>query len=100
MIKELNSDETKAEILLNLIRDRRFGGRHTSIKHAAKGLDPQHVGKRGHKRIMKLVHEMIKDGLIIKKPTHYGLQISLNHRMSFEIKNFVKKTLGYDLEIK
>lgn len=97
MRKELTDDEVKAEILMNLIRGKYFGGKHTDIRNAAKGIDPQHLGKRGHKRIDKLVREMIRQGFIVPKPTSYGFHISLNPGMAQEIKIFIKSTLGYDL---
>lgn len=40
------------------------------------------MGKQGLKRVEKMTKELIRQGLIIQKPTHYGLQVSLNPRQN------------------
>jgi len=40
------------------------------------------LGKERLKRVEKMVKELIRQGLIIPKPTHYGLQVSLNPRQN------------------
>jgi len=37
-----------------------------------------------------MAKELIRQGFIIPKPTHYGLQVSLNPRKSEEIIAFMK----------
>jgi hypothetical protein len=49
------------------------------------------LGKGGAKRVDKICKDMIKSGLILSKPTSYGLEVSLNPQLSHEIKSFMKK---------
>ncbi len=87
----------KAEILLNLARKRCFGGKHTAIENMYRGLDQKRLGKEGLKRAKRLGDELIKQGFIIPKPTHYGLQVSLNPKKASEIKESIKENLGLEI---
>ena len=60
-------------ILRKLFRLRVIGGRHTAIENLAKGLPKHAIGKA-----KSSVNDLIKKGYVIKKPTSYGLQVSLN----------------------
>ena len=53
---------------------------------------PAHLGKD----IKKIANQLIKEGLIITKPTSYGLQVSLNKDRVVEIEDFIKKVLGFN----
>jgi len=55
-------------------------GRHTAIESVKKGI-PKHFGER----YIDMAKELIKEGLIISKPTSYGLQISLNPKLREKI---------------
>ena len=45
----------------------------------------------------KIAEELAREGFIIKKPTSYGLQVSLNPKMSQEIKKLIKDKIGFDI---
>ncbi|MBI2127372.1 MAG: hypothetical protein HYU02_08710 [Thaumarchaeota archaeon] len=66
-------DDLKLTILEKLYRAGIIGERHTTIESAVRGL-PRHL--KGD--AMKAVKDLIKEGLIVPKPTSYGMQISLN----------------------
>lgn len=56
------------------------GGSHTSFDNLPKGF-PKHL--RGF--VKDVAEELIKEGLLLRKPTSYGVQVSLNVRMKKEI---------------
>lgn len=70
-LKRIN--EAAIFILNKMYFDGRIGGRHTAIENLKKGL-PSHLSHYADKAIGSL----IKDNYIIKKPTSYGPQMSLN----------------------
>ena len=84
-------DQIKARILYKLSLHGYFGGRHTAEENLYKGFNLQHLGKGGHKRISKLIKELIKEGILIRKPTSYGLHLRLNAAKSKEIEEYIKK---------
>ncbi len=47
---------------------------------------------------MEAADELIRLNLLLKKPTHYGLQISLNPDRAHEIAAIVRRTLGVRVE--
>jgi len=49
------------------------------------------------KRNKEIAEELFRDGLLSKKPTGYGLQVSLNPNKAQEIKRRIKEQLGFDL---
>lgn len=62
-----------------------------------KSFKSEAFGKEGMKLAKNLAEELMRKGLILKKPTHYGLQVSLNPRMAQEIKRMIKDHLGFDV---
>jgi|TARA_Y100000310_G_scaffold343307_1_gene450308 hypothetical protein len=50
-------------------------GKHTNINNMQKGL-PGHA--RDRKVISTVVNELVRKKWILSKPTHYGLELSLN----------------------
>lgn len=82
----VSDDELKASILHRLAKKRKWGESHTAFENVAKGVPSHLKGK-----LKDLAEELIKEGFIIKKPTGYGLQISLNVERSEEIKWRIKK---------
>ena len=97
MRQEKTDEELKAWILYKLAKHGYFNGRHTDFENIAKGFKPQHLGKLGHKRIDKLVSDLIRNGFIIRKPASYGLHVYLNSNKSTEIKDIIKKVLCIEL---
>jgi hypothetical protein len=87
-----SDDELKAMILHKLARRRKWGESHTAFENVAKGVPPHLKG-----RYKDLAVELIKDNIIIRKPTGYGLQISLNVKRSDEIKMMIRKYLGENI---
>ena len=92
MIFMVSEDELKAMVLHKLAKKRKWGESHTAFENVAKGVPPHLKGK-----LKDLAEELMKEGFIIKKPTSYGLQISLNVERSEEIKWKIKKY--FDLPI-
>lgn len=87
----LSEDEIKATILFKLHKRGNWGGSHTAFDNPKKGFKDVELGKHGSKRVDKLAKELIREGLIITKPTHYGLQVSLNPRQSDTIIEFMRR---------
>jgi len=77
---EPTDEEIKNHILFKLYWRRYWGGKHTALESVKKGI-PTHLSGR----YLDMAEELIKEGLIISKPTSYGLQISLNPRCREEI---------------
>ena len=80
----MDVDEIQRSILGKMLKDTRVGGRHTAVENLKKGF-PKHL--RGE--VDTQIRMLIKIGLILPKPTGYGLQVSLNPRMIEEIKKII-----------
>jgi len=78
--------DLKQIILRKLYRRRVIGGKHTAVEHLTKGL-PRHLAGAAK----NAVKELIEDGLILQKPTSYGLQVSLNPEKIDEITKIVEE---------
>ena len=92
-----NIKTLKARLLFSLARKRKWGESHTAYENMFKSLKSEAFGKDALKMVKKLADELVRDGLIIKKPTHYGLQVSLNPAFAYEIKKMIKDCLGFEL---
>ena len=84
-----DEDKIKATMLYHLRRKKVIGGVHTHFDTLKRGF-PSHLGKD----IEKVAKELIKQGLLVIKPTNYGLQVSLNKEKIAEIEDFIKKVLN------
>lgn len=80
----------KGLILIKLMNRNMWEHKHTSINNISKGLDPQLKGTREMKRA---INDMIKEGWLHPKPTHYGLELSLNIKKKKNIEDFIEKNL-------
>jgi len=78
----LSDDEIKASILFKLHKRGNWGGSHTAFENLKKGFKDVELGKRGLKRVEKMARELMRAGLIVAKPTSYGLQVSLNPKQN------------------
>jgi len=87
----LTDDQLQALILHKLFNRRCWGSKHTSFENLKKGIKISDLGKEGLKRVDRTGKELIRKGFILSKPTHYGLEVSLNPRMSDEIMAIIKK---------
>ena len=89
---EFPEEKIKATILYHLRRKKVIGNVHTHFDTLKKGF-PSHLGKN----VEKVAKKLIKERLIITKPTSYGLQISLNKEKLKEIEDFILKVLNIKL---
>ncbi len=64
----------------------KWGGSHTSFDNLPKGF-PSHV--RGN--VKEVAKNLIKEDLLISKPTSYGLEVSLNPEKKKEIEELTKE---------
>ena len=87
---EFNEEKIKATILYHLRRKKVLGGVHTHFDTLRRGF-PSHLGKD----IKKIAKDLIKQGLIMKKPTPYGLQVFLNKNRLKEIEEFIFQVLEF-----
>jgi hypothetical protein len=92
-----NKNAIKARLLFSLARKRKWGESHTAYENMLKPFKSASLGKDGMSLAKDLADELMRAGLILKKPTHYGLQVSLNPRMAHEIKKMIKELLGFDV---
>ena len=81
-------DEIKWFILSKMTRHRIWMHKHTSIHNLPKGL-PDHL--RSRKEVRKVIDQILKDGILISKPTSYGLEVSLNIKKKAEIEGFIEE---------
>ncbi len=82
-------DKIKATILYHLRRKKIIGNVHTHFDTLKKGF-PTHLGKE----VDKVAKQLIKERIILTKPTSYGLQVSLNKEKLGEIEGCILKILG------
>jgi hypothetical protein len=87
----LSDEEIKATILFKLYKRGNWGGSHTALDNVKKGFKESELGKGGLKRVEKMIRELVRSGLIIPKPTSYGLQVSLNPRQNEVIVTIMKR---------
>lgn len=83
----------KAKLLFKLARRRNWGNSHTAVDNLKKGFKP-----RDHLLVKKAAEELIKENLLFKKPTGYGLHVSLNHERAAEIKRIISELLGFNVD--
>ncbi|MBU0591953.1 hypothetical protein KKF81_05655 [Candidatus Micrarchaeota archaeon] len=92
-----NSIFIKAKLLYALARRRKWGESHTAYENMFKTLKSESLGKNSLKEATELAEELFREGLIIKKPTSYGLQVSLNPYRAHEIKSIINDALGINI---
>ncbi len=73
-------EDIERRVLTRLHNHRYWGGRHTAIENLQHGL-PSHVAGRAK----RVALELLKRGWLIRKPTFYGLHVSLNPDFRSEI---------------
>jgi len=87
----ITDDHIKAAILLKLYKRGNWGGSHTGFDNLKKGFKANELGKGGLKRVDDVGKELIREGLLIAKQTHYGLQVSLNPRQNQAIRTIIAR---------
>jgi len=80
----------KATILKKLKRRGKWGHAHTSIDNLTSGV-PKHL--RGLAK--DVAEELIKEGLLLAKPTSYGLEVSLNPKIKAKIDEIIERYLDH-----
>lgn len=83
----------KAKILFKLARRRNWGNSHTAFDNLKKGFKPA-----DHNDVKRAADELIKENFLFKKPTSYGLHVSLNQEKAKEIKQKISELLGVKVE--
>ena len=81
---KLSNLEIRKQILRKMVRHNYWGGKHTAFDNIPKGL-PKHLWKE----VKKEIEQLIREGFIAKKPTGYGLHVSLNIQMKAEIERII-----------
>jgi len=72
----------KKFIVRKLYRKRMWMHKHTNINNLPKGLSNE---LRSSKQVKKAIESLLKEGILLSKPTHYGLEVSLNINKKREI---------------
>lgn len=72
----MSDEKIRKTILEKLYRQGCIGGKHTAIEGLAKGFPSDKKGEAKEES-----KKLIKEGLLLQKSTHYGLQVSLNPQM-------------------
>lgn len=80
----MEKEQLKGFVVKKLFQHGYIGGRHTDIENLKKGL-PGHV--KGD--IKEATKELIKEEILIPKPTSYGLHVSLNPRKREEMSKYL-----------
>lgn len=73
-------------LLRKLVKHGYWGSRHTSFDNLPKGF-PSHL----RKDVKKVAKELIKEGILLRKPTSYGTETSLNPRESTKIMKYLSE---------
>lgn len=79
-------EEIKLHILLKMKRRRVWQHKHTSIHNLPKGV-PDHL--KNSKLIKKVISDLLKEEILLSKPTEYGLEVSLNIKKKKEIEELI-----------
>ncbi len=87
----LIDEEIKGRIIRKLFRRGNWGASHTSFENLKKGFTQRDTGKQGSKKVDKMGESLIKENLILSKPTGYGLEVSLNPKMIDKIQEYLEK---------
>ena len=85
--KEITNEQIEADILHKLHRKRKWGAAHTAFEHLYKWCEQKYT-----KRYKSAAKKLIKENLVISKPTSYGLQVSLNPERRDEIIKIIRKS--------
>lgn len=72
----------KTFIVRKLYRKKMWLHKHTSINNLHKGLSNE---LRVSKEVRKAIEELLSEQILLSKPTHYGLEVSLNPKKIREI---------------
>ncbi|MEA1924442.1 MAG: hypothetical protein U9M95_01080 [Candidatus Altiarchaeota archaeon] len=79
-------EDVRRTLLRKLVKHGYWGGRHTNFDNLPKGF-PNHL----RKDVKKVAKELIKEAVLLKKPTGYGIEVSLNPRESTKIMKYLSE---------
>ncbi len=82
-----NSLSIKLFIIRKLYRHKIWKNKHTSIHNLHKGL-PNNLRNSG--LVKKVIKELLNNTLLLSKPTHYVLEVSLNPKKRKEIEELIE----------
>ncbi len=77
----------KKFIIRKLYRKRMWMHKHTNINNLPKGLSN---ALRVSREVKNAIEELLKEQILLSKPTHYGLEVSLNPKRKKEIEDLVE----------
>lgn len=77
----------KRFIVRKLYRKRMWLHKHTNIHNLPKGLSNE---LRVSREVKNAIEELIKEQILLSKPTHYGLEVSLNPKKIKEIEELIQ----------
>lgn len=83
-------EKIKLHILKKLFDRRCWAHKHFNINNLPQGLPPH---ARDSNIIKKAVDDLIQKKWLLSKPTHYGLELSLNIDKKKEIEEYIEKNL-------
>ena len=89
MAKSLH-EKIKLHILKRMYDRSCWIHKHMNINNLMGGLPPH---ERDTTILKNVISELEKNDWIIVKPTHYGLEISLNTRKKKEIDDYIEKNI-------
>ncbi len=84
-----SSGGIRVKMLARMLRHNIFGEKHMDFEHLHSGF-PSHLARE----VRQVAKELIREGWLLTKPAHYGLQVSLNPRKAQEIKECVQRHLA------
>lgn len=65
----MDNEVIRAKILFALARKRKWGESHTAYEHMLRQFKSELLGKEGMKLATKAAEDLMREGLIFKKPT-------------------------------
>ena len=77
----------KKFIVRKLYRKRMWLHKHTNINNLPKGLSNE---LRVSREVKTAIEELLKEQILLSKPTHYGLEVSLNPKKIKEIEELME----------
>lgn len=77
----------KKFIVRKLYRKKMWLHKHTNINNLPKGLSNELKASR---EIKNVIEELLKEQILLSKPTHYGMEIRLNPKKKKEIEELIE----------
>lgn len=76
----------RRKLLKKLYLQKIIQHKHTSFDNLPKGFPSNLRGQ-----VKEVAEQLIKEGLLLSKPTSYGLEVSLNHERIGEIEKIIEE---------